>query len=80
MNYSKSIFSKVEKFNSYYGRSIVFHLEDGTRLYFMPPINDKIRVGDSISKGTNTYIYDVYRKQRNGKYEYWATYDLDGVE
>ena len=49
-NYITPIFSKVEKSNSFYGRSVEFHLKDGKRLYFMPPINDKIITGDSIEK------------------------------
>ncbi|HTO16567.1 MAG TPA: hypothetical protein VLZ83_12405 [Edaphocola sp.] len=75
-DYIKPIFSKVVKSNSYYGRSVEFHLEDGVKLYFMPPINDKIMVGDSIRKDANTYVYDVYRKQPNGEYKFWTTYNL----
>lgn len=75
-DYTKPIFSKVVKSNSYYGRSVEFHLEDGVKLYFMPPINDKIMIGDSIRKDANTYIYDVYRKQSNGEYKFWTTYNL----
>jgi hypothetical protein len=75
-DYIKPIFSKVVKSNSYYGRSVEFHLEDGVKLYFMPPINDKIMIGDSIRKDANTYVYDVYRKQPNGEYKYWTTYNL----
>ncbi|HTO16582.1 MAG TPA: hypothetical protein VLZ83_12485 [Edaphocola sp.] len=74
--YKDTISSYVIKFNSFYGRSVEFHLEDGKRLYFMPPINDKIIIGDSIRKDANTYVYDVYRKQPSGEYKFWTTYNL----
>lgn len=71
--------SVVVKSNSYYGRSEEFHLENGVKLYFMPPIGDKIMIGDSVRKETNTYIYDVYRKDMNGEYKFWATYNREEI-
>lgn len=78
-NFTNKISSVVVKSNSYYGRSEEFHLRNGVKLYFMPPISDKIMIGDSIEKESNTYIYDVYRKNVNGNYEFWASYDLNRI-
>ncbi len=77
--FRKEISSVVVKSNSFYGRSKVFHLEDGVKLSFMPPIDNKIMIGDSIKKEPNTYIYDVYRKDVNGEYKFWTTYDFERI-
>lgn len=75
-DFKKKISSVVVSSQSYYGRSQEFCLEDGVKLYFMPPINDKIMIGDSIFKQANTYIYEVYRRDVNYKYKFWASYNL----
>jgi len=77
--FKNEISSFVVKSNSYYGRSVEFHLENGVKLYFMPPVGDKIMKGDSIKKVSNTYSYDVYRKDIDGKYKFWATYDRERI-
>lgn len=73
--FRNEISSFVIKSNSYYGRSEEFHLENGIKLYFMPPIGNKIKIGDSVRKGSNTNTYNVYRKDINGEYKFWATYN-----
>ena len=78
--YNEVISSIVVKSNSYYGRSVEFHLENGLKLYFMPPVENKLIIGDSIEKRSNTYIYDVYRKDVNGAYRFWATYDFERIQ
>lgn len=78
-NYASPISSTVVMFTSYYGRSSEFRLENGIKLYFMPPVGDKILIGDSIKKDPNTYLYKVCRKDSNGIYKLWATYSLDRV-
>jgi len=45
----------------------------------MPPIGNKIMIGDSVRKESNNYIYDVYRKDMNGEYKFWATYDREAI-
>lgn len=77
--FRNEISSVVVKSNSYYGRSEEFHLENGVKLYFMPPIGDKIMIGDSIRKESNTYIYEVYRGNANGEYKLWATYNREEI-
>lgn len=73
--FQNEISSIVVKSNYYYGRSKEFYLKDGVKLYFMPPINGKIIINDSVRKESNTYIYNVYRKDVNGEYKFWATYN-----
>ena|SRR5690606_6326985 len=60
--------------NSSTGRSIEFHLSNGLKIYFGHSISGSIKVGDSIRKAPNTYVYDVYRKDINGQYQFLATY------
>lgn len=77
--FRSEISSLVIKSDTYYGRSIEFHLDNGMTLYFMPPIGKKIQIGDSVKKESNSFIYDVYRKKINDGYEYWATYDGESI-
>ncbi|WP_212592631.1 hypothetical protein [Sphingobacterium humi] len=77
--YEQSFASLIIKSNIYQGRSVEFHLENGLKVYFLPPVGDKIMIGDSIRKDVNTYIYDVYRKDANGEYKFWATYNKDRI-
>lgn len=77
--FREKISSVVVKSNSYYGRSVEFHLKNGIKLGFMPPIGNKIMIGDSVQKAPNTNIYDVYRKDTNGEYKFWATYDGERI-
>lgn len=78
--YIEGISSTILSFNSFEGRSVEFHLENGLKLYFMPPVENKLIIGDSIEKRSNTYIYDVYRKDVNGAYRFWATYDFERIQ
>ncbi|WP_129022466.1 hypothetical protein [Edaphocola flava] len=48
--YNLEFSSKVVSSNSFYGRSIEFHLQNGFTLYFLPPINNRLIIGDSIEK------------------------------
>jgi hypothetical protein len=78
--YEKRISSKVFKSNVYEGRSVEFHLENGLKVYFMPPVENKLLIGDSVRKKPNSYIYDVYRKGEDGIYRRWATYNSERVQ
>lgn len=69
------ISSLIVSSNSFHGRSVEFHLDNGLKLYFSPPVEDKIKLGDSISKEPNTYVYKVYRRDSFGTYIYLATYN-----
>ncbi len=78
--YEKEISSKVCRRNVFEGRSIEFHLENGLTVYFMPPVQDKLLIGDSVRKKSNSYVYDVYRKWEDGIYKLWATYNAERVQ
>lgn len=73
--FRSKISSLIVSSNSFHGRSVEFHLDNGLKLYFSPPVGDKIKLSDSISKDSNTYMYKVYRKGSFGRYIYWATYN-----
>ena len=77
--FHNSISSVVVSNNSYYGRSVEFHLDNGMKLYFLPPVGYKIMIGDSIRKEVDTFIYDVYRKDDNGIYKFWSHYNGEDV-
>lgn len=68
--------TKIVSSNSYAGRTIEFHLINGLKIYFLPPVDNKIMIGDSIKKQSNTYLYNVYRKNMNNNYDFFATYDF----
>lgn len=78
--YSHQIFSKICSSNSYEGRTVEFHLENGPKLYFFPPIENKLMISDSIRKESNTYNYDVYRKDADGIYRFWAAYNFEKIQ
>lgn len=78
--YEKEFSSVVLSSNSFEGRTVEFHLENGLKLYFLPPVESKIMVGDSIRKEKETYRYKVYRKNDNNKYKYFSTYDFDQIQ
>lgn len=73
------ITSKVIDSISFYGRSIEYKLEVGGCVYLSKTHKNKISVGDSISKGKNTYTYDVYRKNNKQYYEWIGTYDFNNI-
>ena len=77
--FNEPISSIVMNSNSYYGRSVEFHLKNGFTLYFLPPINDKIMIGDSVQKERKTYQYNVYRKNANGIFELFACYNFKNI-
>lgn len=58
-------------------RSIEFLLKNGLTIHFGLSSVNRIGVGDSVNKEPNTYIYDVYRKDGNGAYKFWATYNFE---
>lgn len=78
--FREEITSIVVSSNSYYGRSVQFHLKNGFRIYFMPPVGNKIAISDSIFKKNNTYSYNVYRKNTNNVYEFFAIYDFERIQ
>ena len=78
--YEQSFSSVVVKSNSYQGRSVEYHLENGLKIYFLPPVDGKIMIGDSVRKEKNTYQYEVYRKNDEGVYVFFATYNKERIQ
>lgn len=75
--YHQGFSSMVVKKNIFQGRSFEFLLENGLKVHFGLSSENIIEVGDSIKKESNTYIYDVYRRDGNGKYKFWFTYNFE---
>ncbi len=74
--YKEGFSTTVVSSNLYQGRSMEFHLKNGLKVYFIPPVENRIMIGDSIQKQRNTYLYEVYRKNTNNNYDFFATYDF----
>lgn len=72
--YEMKINSLVTKSSDWQKRSIDFYLANGVVLNFVVPIEDKLKLGDSISKKSNTYLYKVYRKDTEDVYVYFTEY------
>ncbi len=61
------------------GRANVFRLSDGLKIFLAIDKENQLSVGDSIYKKTNTYIYDVYRKNEYEQYQFRGNYDFRKV-
>jgi glucose uptake protein GlcU len=77
--YEQGFSTLVVSSNMYQGRSIEVHLQNGLKIYFMPPLGTKIMIGDSIKKERSTYVYKVYRKEHK-TYKYLTTYDFENIQ
>lgn len=77
--YKSSFSSNVIKADLFDGRTIQFHLNNGLTLFFSPPVYDEMKVGDLIKKENNTFLYDVYRKDISGNYQFLVTYDYTKI-
>lgn len=75
--YKKTINLKVVSSNDWQLRSIDFYLSDNTRINFTQPIGDKFKIGDSVSKPANSYMFKVYRKNETGEYEFFKEYNYE---
>ncbi len=67
--YVSNINSKVISYSDWQANSREYHLRNG--LYIVLKISDtgKIKIGDSISKRSNTYEYQIYRRNGLQRYE-----------
>lgn len=75
--YRQGFSSIVVKKDVFQGRSFEFSLKNGLTIHFGLSSVNMVEVGDSINKEPNTYIYDVYRKDGNGEYKFWVTYNFE---
>lgn len=65
--------------NSYYGRTVEVFLDNGFTLYFIPPIDNKIMIGDIVKKENDTYEYFIYRKTSKEDYEFWSSNNFNDI-
>lgn len=73
--YKSKISSIIKSSKSFYGRSIEFQLENRSSI-FLPSNSQKMFIkGDSVFKNNNTYLYNVYRKNENGNYSFFGTFN-----
>lgn len=68
--------------NTYYyqARFTEFHLENGLRIYVSKLSTKNIRIDDMVVKKRDSYIYALYKKNKLGEYELFATYNFTDVD
>jgi hypothetical protein len=77
-NFKKhEIHSIIVKSDDWWGKMIQFIFADESSFYAMQPVNDKIQVGDSVSKKANSAILKIYRKNATGVSGFHIYYDAD---
>lgn len=62
--------SKIIKRNNWQLRTTEFYLKNGLRIDSTFKNKFDLKIGDSISKKSNTHFFIVYRKE-NGKYKFY---------
>src|SRR5690606_12700720 len=78
--YKAEFSSVVIRSNTSEGRTTEFHLENNLKIYFWLSAQNPLSIGDSIQKVKDTYLYSVYRKDINGVWKFYATYDFLKME
>jgi hypothetical protein len=80
--YSQGFSSIVlrNKNNIYTGRTTDFYFKNGLKISFWLSAKNTLLIGDSIQKGEYTYTYNIYRKDIEGVYKYYATRDFLRME
>jgi hypothetical protein len=78
--YSATFKSKVVGCQLLYGRTLEFELENQQTIFFFPPVGNKLKIGDLIVKDKYTSKYTVLRKNIEGEYEFYKTYDREVIE
>jgi len=68
--------SIIVKRNNWQLRTTEFYLQNGLRIDSTFKNNFDLKIGDSISKKSNTNIFSVYRKE-NGKYLFYKKSAID---
>ena len=77
--YEKEFSTKVVSSDSYFGRSEEYHLENGLDVYLLLSVKDKIKIGDSLRKDSNTFNYTIYRKDADSVYQFIGIFDAEDV-
>ena len=77
--YCAFIHSKVIDSSDYPQATMPYYLDNGLQVHFLKPVKDKIIVGDSVFKDSNTYMFMVYRKGRDSQYRFCRLYDFESL-
>ncbi|WP_430614145.1 hypothetical protein [Flavobacterium sp. JP2137] len=75
--YESKINEKVIDSSDWQKRTIEYYLENGLSINITVLDSIDLKVGDSISKKTNTNEFKTYRKNTLGNYEYYNKYNLE---
>lgn len=75
--YESKINEKVIDSSDWQKRTIEYYLENGLSINITVLDSIDLKVGDSISKKTNTNEFKIYRKNTLGNYEYYNKYNLE---
>ncbi|GEM_PF-1172844 len=71
--YRGNIHAKIIKIENYQNKSIQFYYDDKYCITTTDTKNDTLKIGDSISKKSQTAKFDVFRKL-GGKYQLYKSY------
>ncbi|MGE8555709.1 MAG: hypothetical protein ACN6OB_17460 [Chryseobacterium jejuense] len=70
-----SINGKIIDSSNWAKRSTFYYLKDGLSIELSALDSLHLKIGDSILKEPNTTKFNVYRKNKENKYEFYKSYD-----
>ena len=70
-----AINTKIIRVYNYYNKSLQFYYSNKYCITTTNTQDDTLKIGDSISKPANVKAFDVYRKNKDGEYEFFKHYD-----
>jgi len=74
--FRSKINSKVASQNNWQGRAIEFRLENGLRIDSSALQKFPLEIGDSIVKPSQSWIFEIYKRDNIGNYLYFGKYDF----
>jgi hypothetical protein len=75
--YKESFSSKVVRNEEFEGRSMMYTLDNGLEIFLGLSDSTNLSIGDSVIKPSNTFIFDVYRIDKNDKYQFLNRYNFE---
>eukprot|EP01012_Entosiphon_sulcatum_P059140 TRINITY_DN83448_c0_g1_i1.p1 TRINITY_DN83448_c0_g1~~TRINITY_DN83448_c0_g1_i1.p1 ORF type:complete len:129 (+),score=2.77 TRINITY_DN83448_c0_g1_i1:91-477(+) len=75
--YKEGFSSLVMTRELYQGRTNEYHLANGLEIFFWLSDTTSLAVGDSVVKNSQTFIFNVYRRNGEGQYVFLAKYNYD---
>ena len=67
--------NKIVKIKNNWQGEYSYNYITDNNIVISPPNKDTLKIGDSISKPANVKAFDVYRKNKDGQYEFFKHYD-----